>query len=107
MDIPTLVSRFEAGTLPADAFHHLEHLKVTWFYLGTCGPDRALERMADGLLAFATRMGKADKFDYALTRAWVTAVDDARRAHPEATTFDTLLAARPDLLDRSCVDAWR
>jgi hypothetical protein len=107
MDIPTLASRFEAGTLPGDAFHHLEHLKVTWFYLETCAPDRALQRIAEGLRAFATRMGKADKFDDALTRAWVTAVDDARRAHPDATSFDALLAARPDLLDRSSVNAWR
>ena len=107
MDIATLVGRFEAGTLAGEDFHHREHLQIAWFYLGRFGQDEALGRLCDGLLAFAARMGKVEKFDDALTRAWVAALDAARRLHPEARSFEALVAARPDLLDPSTVTARR
>ena len=103
MDTPTLVSCFEDGTLHGADFHHVDHLKITWHYLERYGRAEALRRIAAGLLAFATRMGKVDKFDLALTGAWVAAVDEARRTHPDARTLDALVAARPDLLDPASV----
>lgn len=103
MDTRELVSGFEDGTLPAADFHHREHVRIAFFYLDRYGRDEALRRLAEGLLAFAARAGRAAKFDRALTCAWVAAIDDARRAHPAAATFDELIAARPDLLDRSSV----
>jgi len=105
MDIAELVRGFEDGSLPNCDFHHLEHVRVTWFYLERDGPEEALRRLADGLLRFATRAGHADKFDYALTRAWIETIDRARRAHPEARSFDALVRACPELLDRSTVRA--
>ena len=103
MDTPTLVSRFEDGTLHGADFHHIDHLRIAWHYLERYGLAEARRRIGDGLLALATRLGKVDKFDLALTQAWVAAVDEARRTHPHAGSFDALVAARPDLLDRASV----
>jgi hypothetical protein len=103
MDTPTLVSCFEDGTLHGADFHHIDHMKIAWHYLERYGRAEALRRIADGLLTVATRMGKVDKFNLALTRAWVAAVDEARRTHPDARSLDALVAVRPDLLDPASV----
>lgn len=103
MDTDTLVRTFEEGTLPASSFHHADHVRLTCAYLDRYGPAEALRRLADGLRRFAARAGKPEKFDAALTRAWLDAIAAARRAHPAAETFEALVALRPDLLDRSSV----
>ena len=96
-----LVEGFEAGTLAAEAFRHREHVRLTWIYLGRHGRAEAERRLLDGLRAFAARAGRPDKFDAALTRAWVEAIDQARAGVPAGSDFEALVAARPDLLDRT------
>jgi hypothetical protein len=98
-----LVDAFEAGTLPAAAFRHREHVRVTWAYLVRYGRADADRRLIDGLQAFALRAGRPGKFDAALTRAWVAAIDAVRLAYPDVRTFDGLAARRPDLLDARSV----
>jgi hypothetical protein len=95
-----LVEGFEAGTLAPGAFHHRDHVRLTWIYLQRYGRRGAEQRLLAGLRAFATRAGKPEKFDAALTSRWVAAIDDARLAE-SATSFEALVAARPELLDRA------
>lgn len=99
-----LVRAFESGALAAAAFHHTEHVRLTWLYLRHYGREEAERLMLTGLEAFAARAGKPEKFDAALTRAWLAAIDDARLAAPSAS-FDELVTARPQLLDRRSVEA--
>ena len=103
MNDDRLIGGFEDGTLAPEAFGHREHLRVAWVYLTRYGRAGAERRMLDGLRAFAARAGKPSKFDAALTRAWIAAIDEARLAAAGAATFDELVAARPALLDRSAV----
>ena len=98
-----LVTGFEHGTLAPATFGHREHVRVAWVYLTRYGRAGAEQRMLDGLRAFAARAGKPSKFDAALTRAWLAAIDEARGAVPAAASFDELVAARPALLDRSAL----
>ena len=98
---------FETGTLAPAAFGHREHLRVACLYLFRFGRDGATRRMHDGLRRFAARAGKPDKFDAELTAAWMALLADASAALGPAPTFDALLAARPDLLDRTAVGARR
>jgi hypothetical protein len=98
-----LLRGFEEASLPNGAFGHAEHVRVTCLYLDAHGRDGALERLAAGLLRFATRHGHPEKFKYSLTAAWVDAIESARRNHPAARTFDALVAACPSLLDRASV----
>lgn len=94
-----LVEQFERGAIPSGSFRHGEHLRVAWTYLEKHGQAAAERRLLEMLRAFAVRAGKPDKFDAALTRAWIAALDHARLTHPEIRTFEALAAVRPDLLD--------
>ncbi|MCA1560883.1 MAG: hypothetical protein LC804_11650 [Acidobacteria bacterium] len=98
-----LLRGFEDASLPDGAFGHAEHVRVTCLYLDAHGRDGALERLATGLLRFTTRHGHPAKFSYSLTAAWVDTIESARRSHPDARTFDALVAACPSLLDRASV----
>lgn len=92
-----LINGFESGTLASSAFGHREHVRVAWLYLARHGRVEAERKMLDGLRAFATRVGKPDKFDGPLTIAWVAAIATAA-ADTEPRTFEDLIRARPDLL---------
>lgn len=94
-----LREQFEAKTLANAAFRHREHVRLTWVYLTSDPPDVVAERLCRSLLALATSHGVAERFHHTLTVAWVRIVEDARRAHPDAS-FDALVAARPALLDK-------
>lgn len=101
-----LVSGFETGELPPGRFGHREHLQLAWCYLTRFGRGEAERRLLAGLRAFAARAGKPDKFDAALTSAWVGVLADAAR-QLGAPPFDALIAARPELLDSATVRAHR
>ena len=101
-----LVSGFETGGLPPGRFGHREHLRLAWCYLTRFGREETERRLLAGLRVFAARAGKPDKFDAALTSTWVGVLADAC-AQLESPTFDTLIAARPELLDSSTVRARR
>ena len=53
--------------------------------------------MVGGLRRFAAAKGKADKFHYTRTRAWLELIVVARRSHPQAADADALIDACPSL----------
>jgi N-formylglutamate deformylase len=95
-----LIAGFEAGTILPGAFGHREHVRLAWLYLRRHGRAGAEERLLAGLRAFAAAAGKPDRFNAALTLAWVARVDAAATALPRDHAFDDLLLACPELLDR-------
>ena len=97
-----LIEGFEDQTLAPERFRHREHVRLTWLLLARYGREETGRRMLDGLRAFAVRAGKPEKFDAPLTRAWVAAIADAA-AETEASTFESLVALRPELLTRDGV----
>jgi hypothetical protein len=94
-----LLDGLENGTLAPADFRHREHLRAAWAALDRWGRAGAEQRLLAGLASLAARAGQPGKFDAALTRAWLDALDAARREHPGARTVDELAAVRPDLLD--------
>ena len=101
-----LVGGFETGLLAPERFRHREHLRLAWCYLTRFGREETERKLLTGLRAFAARAGKPDKFDAALTSAWVGVLADALR-QLDTPTFDALIAARPKLLDAATVRAHR
>ena len=95
-----LIAGFEAGTIPPGAFGHREHVRLGWLYLRRHGRDGAEQRLLAGLHAFAAAAGKPDKFNAALTLAWVARIETAAAALAPDHSFDDLLAHHPELLDR-------
>jgi hypothetical protein len=94
-----LLQTFYAGTLPPADFRHRDHVRLAWLLIGRHDRAEAERRLIRGLRALAERAGKPEKFDEALTRAWVAAIDAARREQTDVASWDALMAARPDLLD--------
>jgi hypothetical protein len=93
-----LIGGFERGTLSPGSFHHREHVRLTWLYLARHGRAETERRLLAGLRDLAARAGKPDKFNSALTRAWVARIADAAASLGPDESFDELLARRPDLL---------
>lgn len=98
-----LVAAFEGGRLEPAAFRHRDHVRLAWLLLQRYGRDGAETRLREGIRSLAIRAGRPEKFDAALTRAWLERIDEIRAARPEATTFAALEAGRPDLLDSRAV----
>jgi hypothetical protein len=97
-----LLRRFGDGSMANEAFRHVDHVRVAWAYLVRDGLDEARRQFPLALLRFATLKGRPDIFDPALTDDWLLVIEAARRSHP-GSTFDELLARRPELGDKATV----
>jgi hypothetical protein len=102
MDDDAFLRGFETGTLP-NAFHHLDHLRLTWLYLRRDGPELGAEHIIDGIRQFAAIHGAADRFHFTLTRFWIYLVQHVMRAFPTMERFEDLLAAFPPVMDKAIV----
>lgn len=103
MDDDAFLQAFETGTLPNAAFHHRDHLRLTWLYLRRDGPELGAEHIVDGIRHFAAMHGAADRFHVTLTRFWIRVVQHLMEAFPDIEHFEDLLAAFPLVLDRAIV----
>src|SRR3954468_6205936 len=102
MSDDALVDGFERGSLPQ--FHHADHVQLSIVYLARYGRDEALRRLTAGIQRLAAADGHPEKFHVTLTRAWLDLIDAARDAHPSAPGAAALVAACPELLDKSALD---
>ena len=98
------IRAFESCTLPEAMFHHRDHLRLAWLYLGRHGRDGARVRIAKSILRYAASLGKAEKYHHTITLAWLKLVEHAVHRAPHAN-FETLLAAHPYLLDKTALEA--
>jgi len=90
---------FEDLSLPADLFHHREHIRVAWWYLKASDATRAAERMSEGIRRFANHHGATQKYHHTLTLAWMRLVAAALVETPEGYTFEQFLATHAELKD--------
>jgi hypothetical protein len=98
-----LLAGFTAGTTAPGAFDHRAHLRLTWLCLQRHGRSATERLLLTGLQALAARAGRPEKFDAALTLAWIARLHEAAAALPRAHSFDDLLLRYPELLDRRSV----
>ena len=90
----------ERGELPNEGFHHSDHLRVGLVYLDeSASVGEAIARMAATLRAFATSVGKAEKYSQPLTEFWMYQLAAARAITP-GVTADALFARCPRLLNK-------
>lgn len=102
------VERFESLALANDQFRHYDHVRLAWIYLrGTAGSgafdvERATERMASGIRAFALyHSGSLEKYHATITRAFVQLVAAHMRETPDLDDFRAFAAAHPRLFDKN------
>lgn len=99
MNDDDLLKGFEDGTLPAEKFHHQEHVKITWMYLQRYCVLEALTRFSANLKKFAAAQGKPDLYHETLTWAYVFLIYERMQDGACDREWDEFAAANKDLLD--------
>lgn len=92
-----LLRGFEEASLPAEAFHHREHVRVAWLYLRREPAGLALERFAADLRRLAASYGKPGLYHATVTWAWLLLVGE-RASRSEAADSERFLDEHPELL---------
>jgi hypothetical protein len=92
-----LLAGFEDTSLPSAAFHHEQHVRVAWLFVGRHGMPEALGRFARALTRFAAAKGKPGLYHETITWAYLLLIAE-RSARAPADTWEAFSAANPDLL---------
>ena len=93
------IGRFENCTLPAEVFHHADHIRVVWLYLGRYSVLETLGRFSAGLKKFATANGKPNLYHETITWAYVFLIHERMKRNGGKQTWEEFAEASPDLFD--------
>lgn len=104
LDDDAFLAAVSAGERPGGRFDHLDHLRLAWIVVRRDGPTRGEHHVAHLLRHLATSQGAAARYHETMTRAWVRLVAAALRHEPDDVGFEALLAARPELTQRSLLE---
>lgn len=91
------IDRFERGAIPADSFHHADHVRLAFAYLESYPVLQALERFAAALQRFAVAQGKAHLYNETITFAYLFLIRE-RMARSALHDWDEFSRLNPDLL---------
>jgi hypothetical protein len=106
MDENALLASFIDTTLPADQFHHHQHMHVAWLFVRTHGMPAALGEFATAIRRFADAKGATGLYHETITWAFLLLIAERDARQPAASweTFananDDLLQWKPSILDR-------
>ena len=90
---------FENCSLPGDAFHHTEHVRVAFLYLGRYGVLQAIERMSGALKQFASKNGRPERYNETVTWAFLILIRERMERAGGEMCWEEFLAGNADLLD--------
>lgn len=99
LDDDALVEEFESCRLPASQFHHSDHIRLAWIYLGRMSDEEATARIEESIRRFAAHNGVSQKYHHTITLAWMRLVAGARRATLEVTDFGAFAERHPKLFE--------
>jgi hypothetical protein len=101
-----LVRAFEDGSLPAEAFHREQHVRVAWTMLKADPSVRAFERYVTGIRRFATRQGVPHKYHETITWAYLLLVRERLARGGGDGEWDEFRDANADLLAKGGLRRW-
>lgn len=93
------VRQFEACTLPAECFHHRDHVKLAWLYLQRHSVLETVQKFSEGIKRFAAAHGKSDLYHETITWAYVFLIHERRQRAGGEQSWETFAAANPDLMN--------
>ena len=93
-----LLEQFEAGTLPAEQFHHREHVRAAFLFLAKYPVLDALRAFSDALRRFAKVHGKPQLYHETITWAYVFLIQERRERTGKRQNWDEFAENNPDLL---------
>ena len=92
-----LLDRFVDTTLPADQFHHQQHVQVAWLFVRRYGMPAALSEFTAAIKRFAEAKGATALYHETITWAFLLVIAE-RQARRPAETWEEFEARNPDLL---------
>jgi len=93
------IRNFEACTLPAENFHHQEHVRVVWLYLLRYSVLETLERFSESLKRFAAANGKATLYHETISWAYVFLIHERMARGRRQQTWQEFIDTNIDLFD--------
>jgi hypothetical protein len=93
------IRRFNDCTLPAESFHHADHIRLVWLYLDRYSVLETLERFCGGLKRFATANGKARLYHETISWAYVFVIHERVQRLGDSQSWQEFAAANADLFD--------
>lgn len=102
-----LLARFEDGTLPAERWHHAEHIRIAYLYLRRHGFPAALDRLRAGLRALNAAQHVPESLERGyhetLTRGWLQLIRVILAEYGPAESSLAFLEAHPELSQRQAL----
>ena len=92
-----LLNRFLSTELPADQFHHEQHVRVAWMLVRNHGMPAALGEFTGAIKRFAQAKGAHGLYHETITWAFLLIIAE-RVARKPADTWDAFAADNADLL---------
>ena len=93
------IERFENCTLPAEGFHHREHVKVVWLYLRRYPLIETLTRFSESLKRFANANGKPNLYHETITWAYAFLINERMGRNGRVQSWEEFAAQNADLFD--------
>ena len=92
-----VIEHFEADALPADSFHHADHVRLAFAYLSEYAPLVALGKFCVALKRFAAARGKPGLYHETITHAYFYLIRERMALFP-ALEWDEFAGRNSDLL---------
>jgi hypothetical protein len=95
-----LIRHLDACTLHPSQFPHREHVRLGWLYLQRRPLTEAVAAFSAGLKAFATALGKPDRYHETITWAYLLIIQDrmARQSSAAERSWEAFAADNADLI---------
>ena len=92
-----LFEKFVDTTLPADRFHHHQHVQVAWLFVQKYGMPQAIGEFTAAIKRFAGAKGATGLYHETITWAFLFLIAD-RQARQPSDTWEGFQAANADLM---------
>ena len=92
-----VIQRFDGDALPAESFHHADHVRLAFAYLSEYAPLEALGKFCAALKRFATARGKPGLYHETITHAYFFLIRE-RMARVPALEWAEFSRRNSDLL---------
>ena len=93
-----LMQAFERGAVPADGFHHEQHVRAAWNYLKAHPLPEALARFCSALKGFAIAQGAPTLYHETITVSFVLLINERLDTPGAAESWEAFASANADLL---------
>ena len=97
MTCTELIQLFETGEIPAESFHHADHVQLAFAYLSMSPPLEALGKFSAALKRYAEARGKSGLYHETITHAYFFLIRE-RMARTSTADWDEFAQQNSDLL---------